>query len=257
MRLTLHKHWLMRRLIAWPGQRIAVTARSGPLMGKRLLLGTRRGFRRGTYEPEQTQAFTELIREGDVVYDIGAHMGYYTLLASTLVGDSGLVVSFEPLPANLAYLRRHVRLNKCDNVRIITACVSDRVGVCQFDRESSSGTGHIADDGKLSFPTVTLDSLVEQGDIPPPDFVKIDVEGAEYLVLQGAQATISVVRPTIFLSPHGGTEGQWCFDFLAEHGYALRPIDCTDLQRAEEVLATPSGGGLDAGETAANASGVD
>ena len=68
----------------------------GPLAGKKWLLASRINFFLGTYEPEQTQAFQEIVRPGSVVYDVGAHYGYYTLLASVLAGPAGRVLAFEP-----------------------------------------------------------------------------------------------------------------------------------------------------------------
>ena len=67
------------------------------------------------------------------VFDIGAHAGYYTLIASKLVGGSGHVVAFEPAPRNLRYLRRHLSLNHVSNVTVLEVAVSDRAGVGRFD----------------------------------------------------------------------------------------------------------------------------
>ena len=73
----------------------------------------------GTYEPEQTRAFEELVKPGDTVLDVGAHVGYYTLLSSVLVGASGRVFAFEPNPRNYHYLDQHVYLNRCRNVTTV------------------------------------------------------------------------------------------------------------------------------------------
>src|SRR3989304_1382083 len=104
----------------------------GALAGKRWLIDTRINFFLGTYEIEQTLAFEANLRPGAVVYDIGAHVGYYTLLASVLCGPSGKVFAFEPSPRNLSRLRWHVSANGCRNVIVFDNALSDRVGSANF-----------------------------------------------------------------------------------------------------------------------------
>ena len=87
------------------GRGLSLPILKGPLKGKRWLVATRINFFLGTYEVEQTEAFVKTVVENDVVYDCGAHYGYYTLLASTLA-KNGKVFAFEPSPANLVRLRR-------------------------------------------------------------------------------------------------------------------------------------------------------
>ncbi|HEV8435127.1 MAG TPA: FkbM family methyltransferase, partial [Thermoanaerobaculia bacterium] len=96
-----------------------VRIKSGPLRGWRWITGSApHGCWLGTYERDSQRAFMDNVHEGDVVYDIGANAGFFTLLASTLAGPRGLVFAFEPLPRNVALLERHVSLNGCENVRI-------------------------------------------------------------------------------------------------------------------------------------------
>ena len=215
-----------------------MTVKRGPLRGKRWLLNTRRGFRRGTYEPEQTRVFQQVVKEGQVVYDLGAHVGYYTVLASELVGDSGHVVSFEPLPLNLRDVRRHLQMNHCDNVTVIDACVGDHTGVCHFARRSGTRAGRVEENGEMAVRMVSLDELVDAGSIPPPDCMKIDVEQAEFAVLQGAGGLIARTHPTTLLSVHGDRMRKLCFDFLRDHGYELRPIGPQQLDEANEIFAS-------------------
>ena len=209
--------------------------RAGALKGKRWHITTRSRFLLGTYEPAQTCLFQQTVKAGDVVYDIGAHVGYYTVLASVLVGNRGQVVAFEPVPTNLYYLRRHVQMNRCDNVTVIEACVAEASGTSKF-QTMGTGSGHIAENGKLMVRTVTLDELVQRGTIAAPDCIKIDVEGAEYLVLQGGKSVIARTHPTIFLSLHGDQVRKQCYEFLTACGYDLRPIGEEPLEGAQEVL---------------------
>lgn len=194
----------------------------------------------GTYEPEQTALFRAHLKPGDTLLDVGAHVGYYTLLSAVLVGEKGRVFAFEPNPRNHSFLQRHMALNGCDNVHIEQAAVSDANGVARFEFGTGTGTGHLADNGTVEVRTVRLDDFCTARSIAP-DAIKIDVEGAELAVLNGAEATIVAHHPVIFLSTHGPQVHRACIDWLRARGYTLRPIIGTDLDTATEVLCTHAG----------------
>ena len=194
---------------------------SGPLKGYRWLLATRSSFFFGTYEPAQSALFCKVVKPGDVVYDIGAHFGYYALLASKLVGTEGRVLAFEPSPPNLARLYRHIELNRCSNVQVLELAVSDHEGVAHFETRTGSGLGHLAPDGPVEVKITRLDGL--QG-YPLPNVMKIDVEGAEVGVLRGANSLLAAAKPTIFLSLHGDDLKKACLEILATHGYTFQDI---------------------------------
>lgn len=213
----------------------------GPLRGRWWLPASRGKVLRilnGTYEREQTLLFQEHLRPGGTVLDVGAHVGYYTLLSSVLVGDAGRVHAFEPNPANAAFLRRHVEVNRRANVRVEQAAVSDRAGTARFDFGTGSGTGHLADGGALEVRTVRLDDYCAEHGLAPTA-VKIDVEGAEVSVLEGGRDTLSRHRPVIFLSTHGLDVHRASLELLRGLGYALSPILGGDLDTTAEVLALP------------------
>jgi FkbM family methyltransferase len=212
---------------------------AGPLRGRWWLPQSRGKILRilcGTYEPEQTRLFRDYIPAGATVFDVGAHVGYYTLLSSVLAGNNGRVWAFEPNPANHGFLRRHVALNHCDNVSIENAAVSDRSGTASFAFGTGSGTGHLAADGALQVRTLRLDDFCREHDVRP-GFVKIDVEGAEMAVLRGAEDVVRS-RPVIFLSTHGPGIHRECIDWLRERGYSLKPVDASELDAASEILCT-------------------
>lgn len=192
----------------------------------------------GRYEPEQTALFKSLITPGSVVLDIGAHVGYYTLLASTLTGPQGHVLAFEPNPRNCGFLRRHVAMNQRSNVAIEEAAVSDVDGTARFGFGTGSGTGHLAADGAVAVRTVRVDDVCGARGLVPTAF-KIDVEGAELAVLHGAEATIAAHRPIIFLSTHGKTVHRECMSWLDSRGYGLEPILGTDVAHDTELLCQP------------------
>lgn len=215
---------------------------AGPLRGRWWLPESRGKILRillGTYEPEQTGLFREWVRPGDTVLDVGAHVGYYSLLASMLAGDGGQVWAFEPNPQNHRFLLEHARVNGRGNVRVEQAAVSDANGSARFDFGTGSGTGHLAEGGALEVRTVRLDDFCRERNLRP-SAIKIDVEGAEGAVLEGARETIAAARPVVFLSTHGPEVHRRCVEWLRGAGYVLTPIVGADLETSTEVLALPA-----------------
>ena len=216
----------------------------GRLKGKRWIVGSsNHGCWLGSYEFDKQLLFERTIPLGSIVFDLGGHVGFYTLLASELVGSNGRVFVFEPVPQNLLHLREHLRLNRATNVTVVEVAVSDRSGVVSFDEGPSSSMGHmVAADGKLQVRTVALDELIDTGDIPTPDYMKIDIEGAEALALSGAKAMLAKSHPTIFLATHGSGIHRECCRLLQSLDYRLQPIDGMDLEESSEILATHTAG---------------
>lgn len=197
---------------------------SGPLRGWKWVAGSAtHGCWLGIYERETQAVFARLVREGDVVYDIGANVGFFTLLAARLAGRGGAVYAFEPLPHNLAYLRKHIAANHAA-VYVLPVALSSSSGAAWFATATSAAMGRLADAGDLEVRTETVDELVSSGRISPPRFMKIDVEGAEHAVLTGAAATLTRDRPVILLSTHGYLIHEQCCAFLRELRYDIEVI---------------------------------
>ena len=194
----------------------------------------------GRYEPEQTAHFVRLVRPGATVIDVGAHAGYYTLLASILAGDSGSVWAFEPDPINARFLRDHMNVNHRRNVHVEQLAVSDARGSARFRHGTGSGTGRLDRDGDLDVGTVRLDDFCLEHSIKP-SALKIDVEGGELAVLDGAADVIEATRPVIFLSTHSRAGHAECLRRLRAIGYTFQPIGAGDLDDAREVLGIPNG----------------
>ena len=194
----------------------------------------------GTYEPEQSGLFRQHIRTGDQVLDIGAAAGYYTLLSAKMVGNTGRVVSFEPDPNNLQFLRSHVEQNRLDQVTILPIALADETGTARFGGGTGTGTGRLCNDGPTEVAVRRLDDVAAEMDLRPRH-LKIDVEGAEMAVLRGGQRLIEKYRPTIFLSTHEkivpGIHRQCC-ELLLQWGYSLSPITGDSLEEASELLGT-------------------
>lgn len=209
---------------------------AGPARGCKWVAGSGlHGFWLGTFERDKRALFEQHVRKGMTVFDVGANVGYYTLIASKLVGPTGKVIAFEPAPRNLAYLRQHVEMNGADNVQIIDAAVSDRAGTARFD-DQESHQAHLAERGRIEVRTVAID---EQA-LPAPDVVKMDIEGGELLAIPGMRATLVKATPVVFLATHGEECAVLCIEELRALGYTVNRLDGTGPAEFQEHLATHS-----------------
>lgn len=187
----------------------------------------------GSYEYEIAKYFRGLLQPGMRVFDIGANVGVYSVLAGRLGAD---VVAVEPLPQNLEYLRRHVALNAINHrVRVVGAAVGAYDGAVRFNPARSRSEGFVHPEGALTIEQVTLDSL--SAAYGAPDVVKIDVEGAEEGVLAGASETIQLHRPTLLVALHLGFErSRALWQRLEDCGYCVRSDAGTSRERAYGTL---------------------
>jgi FkbM family methyltransferase len=196
----------------------------GPLRGMKWVVGAGvHGYWTGNYEEKQLRRFASAINPDDCIYDVGANVGLYSLLACVKAGPLGRVYSFEPLERNLQYLRRHVSMNRLHQCFIKEVAVSDRSGIVRFSAAGwSSSMGRITTDGELHVPALSLDDAVfGKSSLTPPNVIKIDVEGAEFRVLQGAARVLGEFHPSLFVEIHGVQERKDCHEFIAAKGYHL------------------------------------
>ena len=212
----------------------------GPLKGKRWIKGAGvNSYWLGSYESEKVKVFGKSIKEGNIVFDMGANVGYYSLLAADLVGPGGKVFAFEPLPSNFEYLRKNADINFCRNIFLFEVAVSRENGLAFLTFTNSLQSG-LAENGNIKVKTISLDDWVESGKLPVPNVLKIDVEGAEFLVLEGALKILKKYRPIIFLTVHNAELHWSCSELLLSIGYQLRPIGVDNLSEAHEILAVAS-----------------
>jgi FkbM family methyltransferase len=189
----------------------------------------------GTWEITETRLIKNLVKKGDVALDIGAHIGYYTLLLAKLVGKSGEVIGFEPDPDNFQLLKKNVMVNGYANTILESKAVSNAVGAVTLYRSAlSSGKGklHNSDNCEpIQVDAVTLDSYFAgyERDI---DFIKMDAEGAEACILQGADSVlrknpnvkiITEFYPTMITSC-GDDPGEFLHT-LSAYGFSFYDID--------------------------------
>lgn len=193
----------------------------------------------GTYEKDQQIDFAKKIKSGDVVYDIGANVGFYSLIASKMAGKNGKVYAFEPAPRNLIHLKKHLELNKCENSIAVSGAVSDKKDLVYFNDGDHAATGFLSkNNGNILVPTFDLDELVENKIIMAPNLMKIDVEGAEFDVLNGAKNILEKYHPTIFLSTHNDKVHKECINLLRSLNYKLESMNTLSLEKTDGVLAT-------------------
>jgi FkbM family methyltransferase len=214
----------------------------GPLQGKRWIVGSSsHGCWLGSYEFEKQQQFIKHIQEGDIIYDIGAHVGFYTLLSSHLTGNKGHVVAFEPFPENMQFLANHMKLNKVKNVTLIAKAVSNYSGQTSFELAESSSMGHIST-GINSSTTITvdvvgLDQFIVERQLPLPDVIKVDIEGEEFKFLEGAKQLLESRSVKLFLATHGHEVHLKCLTFLRNLGYQVMSLEDKPLELCSEILA--------------------
>lgn len=233
-------HWF-GQVMRWPlrliPRSLAIPIFQGPLRGKKWIVGSsNHGCWLGSYEHAKQRLFEQFVRPGDIVYDIGAHTGFYTLLASVLVGSSGRVVAFEPFPRNLAYLRQHLAMNHVKNTVVMEGAVYDDEGEVRIVPGLNSFEPHVDDKGTISVRAIKLDHLVFRDSVPAPTVIKIDVEGAEHAVLRGGIRLLTEKRPLIFLSTHGPQLHMECCRLLIGLGYTLRPDVGDNYASCSEVI---------------------
>ena len=168
-------------------------------------------------EANLTNFFINFFKEGDVFIDIGAHLGFYSLLVARLVGEQGKVYSFEPTPRTFEFLKENVSVTS--NIVINQAAVLNKEGLISFvdygpkygafntfKKRTSEDLGFLKKKQKfIEVKAVVLDKYCRENNIQPT-FIKIDAEGAEYLILQGISYILNSLRPFISLEVAGGNE---------------------------------------------------
>lgn len=240
---------VLGRLLRLPLQAVPKSAIlpivQGKLQGYKWIAGSsNHGCWLGSYEYEKQQLIGKTVQPGTVAFDIGAHVGFYTLLFSELVGPKGQVFAFEPHPGNLEYLKRHLSINQVSNVQVVEGAVSDASGRVLFKQGPNSSMGHVSDSGDFEVEQYSLDALVIEGNLPVPHYMKIDIEGAEYKALNGARRILQQFHPVIFLATHGAQVHQDCCQFLLDLGYELTAISGETISDTDEMVASFSNGFL-------------
>ncbi|WP_338677572.1 FkbM family methyltransferase [Streptomyces sp. SCSIO 30461] len=188
----------------------------------------------GVWEPHMTGWLRRRLRPGDTYIDVGANIGYYTLLAAHLVGNGGQVVAVEASPVFHRLLLRNVALNEYGNVRAINGAVSDKEETLKFVLASSANMGAnsiVPYEGQAesTFEAVArpLPDLLTEDEIRRARVIKVDVEGAEGSVVRGMSAMLPLLRPdaeiTVEVTPDRmaqlGDSAEELMETLSAHGF--------------------------------------
>jgi len=206
----------------------------------------------GWFEPAEVAFVRKHLAPGDTVLDVGANAGLYTVIAARAVGPSGHVFAFEPDERALALLRRNIARNALTNVTVIEAAVSDETGQRQFAAASDIAMSSLADvrrdDQQIqawrTVDTIRLDDAVQKHRAQGATFLKIDVEGAEKLVFEGAPnlLTNAAERFTILFEGFGRNTEAFGYTvpdllrILRAHGFSLYGFDSSlQLQPVEDL----------------------
>jgi FkbM family methyltransferase len=196
------------------------------------------GYALGTSEPEVQKALAMLMKAGDVFFDIGANVGFYTILGARLVGPSGKVVAFEPFPDSAATAQKNAGLNGFSNVNVIKKAVSNKSGNANLILSAEATMAKLEgipfeskSTGSIAVELVSIDEFLTSPGTVPPTLVKIDVEGAEIEVLQGMSGTVSKYAPLILCENHGRNAD--VSRLLEEYGYWQFVIEAPGKALAE------------------------
>lgn len=233
--------WTSRKLVPRESL-IWVRIQGGPSKGLWIYVNPRTGqnVHKGLGEPDVQRALVEHLRPGMTFYDLGANIGFFSLMAARLVGPQGRVFSFEADPEIAARLRENLSRNRFANARVEQKAVWFEPATVSFARvdpgtSPDRGLGHVST-GESNSSTITVEAIsLDQfaAENPAPDFVKCDVEGAEREVFRGAPELLANKRPILLVEMHSAEnrrelQAQWnaC-------GY-----DCRDLDETH-VLALP------------------
>ena len=231
------------RLMRWLGRQDI----SFKKLGDPLIIKTREGFKifvcpsefigrhifiDGSYEHDCVNIFKYRLREGDVVLDIGANIGFFSLLAAKCVGTSGAVYSYEASSSCINILKKNISINGYSNISSNQFAITDACENIEFhvSNENNTGLSSIRDIGEnkvstVNVPCINIDSLLDT--LPKVRLVKIDIEGAEYKALSGMEKLIKRDRPDIimevsdsFLKQMGSSANEVLF-LLKTHKYRL------------------------------------
>ena len=218
-----------------------IQIKRGPAEGLWICVNPRTGrnVQLGVGEPQVQQALVDHLRPGMTFFDLGANIGYFSLIAARLVGPTGHVIAFEADPEIAARLRENLSRNNFSYARVEQKAVwseDTTVSFARVDPNTSPdrGLGHVSADSSgdtITVEAVSLDRYVTAQN--SPDFLKCDVEGAEVEVLRGAERLLAERRTILLVEMHSPQNHRALVQKFVELGYTVRDLD------ENHVLALP------------------
>jgi len=200
-----------------------------------------------SYEPLQTNLIIENLKEGDTFLDIGAGIGYYTVLTSKIVGDKGKVIAFDPDPQYFQFIQKNLKENGCNNVILFQKAVLNRTGKTKFYLYDAIGRNRVEEVNYflsdfevrncIEVETVRIDDVVNE----KIDFIKIDIEGSQYLALEGMKNLISRNPQVKILTEFPDYKKLEFLNLLDEMGFRMSELNASSKQlelitNAEEFI---------------------
>jgi len=233
--------WTSRKLVPCESL-VWVEIQDGPAEGLWIRVNPRTGqnVQKGIGEPEVQRALVDHLRPGMTFYDLGANIGFFSLLAARIVGPQGRVFSFEADPEIAGRLRENLARNQFTQAQVVEKAVWSESSVVAFARvdpgiSPDRGLGHVSADasrpGAIAIQAVSLDEFRLSN--PDPDFLKCDVEGAEAAVFEGAVKLLSSKHPILLVEMHSSENHRALLAKFAAFGYRCRNLD------ENHVLALP------------------
>jgi FkbM family methyltransferase len=199
---------------------------------------TQRTMALGLFEPAETRLVTEMLKPGDTFIDVGAHIGWFTTIASRQVGADGSVIGCEPYPPNAAVLKGNLVLNDVRNVKLVEMALGSKPGELSLAPSSDSGSITAVDWGPTQRTTTTMTTLDEvAAEAPVITLLKMDVEGWEPHVLRGGSATLRRTKNVLFeinkpALARDGSSAEELYSLLREAGFAtFVPVAQRGLRR--------------------------
>jgi len=197
----------------------------------------------GIWDPKTWNAINRHLPRGGTLIDVGAHIGYYSLKGNLAMGPESRVIAIEPNPVTLKVLQANIERNHATNITVEPVACSDREGTLEFfaswrintARSSLSNVNAGGPEGKVVEKFMVrarpLDDIVSELHLDRVDVIKIDVEGAEWSVLQGAKQTIARFHPALIVEDieehleQMGSSNSRIEQFLESYGYTARKLD--------------------------------
>jgi FkbM family methyltransferase len=245
----------LRRLVRRHAEGSTTTIRFGGAAGLKWKCYSRfvSGYALGIYEPQMQEAIARELKPSQVFYDVGGNAGFFSLLAARIAGPSGKVFTFEPLPSNSDVVSEQIAVNSISNIELVKAAVGGASGKAMLKPDGAAtavlaggnGQSAVADDAMISVDVITLDDFIK--DHRKPDLMKIDVEGFEAEVLDGASAMLGPDGPVLIIEIHHDEASRRVQKTLRDAGYRLAdlagealPTGGPDVSRPSHVVAYPA-----------------
>lgn len=214
----------------------------------------------GSPEPYILAYFRSVLHPDAIVFDVGAYIGVYTFVACEIL-ETGMIYTFEPNPDSAKRIEETITRNNVTQIQLNNSAVGDYTGTVQFSIHKTpvqSSIHNQTSQGGIEIPIITLDHYCHKQEIDRIDLLKIDVEGAELMVLRGAEKMIEMVSPLMIVELHKGESKRFGYtvaetiQFLWDAGYSLytvkyglttrpRLVPFTEMEKNRQIVAAIPG----------------